>query len=127
MENIKNKISYLQGLIDGSDFDSSSKEGKIFAAMNSVLSEMVLEMEFLSDQNEYARDMIEELLDEELIDDDDFYEEEFYDEEYDDDIVDDLDLIDVECPTCHDTVYFEKDAFENNEDLICPNCSGKID
>ena len=36
------KMSYLQGLIDGLEIDSSTKEGKALIQMSEVMSELVL-------------------------------------------------------------------------------------
>ena len=36
------KMSYLQGLLDGLEIDKSTKEGKALIQMSDVLSEMVM-------------------------------------------------------------------------------------
>jgi uncharacterized protein YbaR (Trm112 family) len=33
----------------------------------------------------------------------------------------------VECPKCKETVYFDEEIFEDDEeDLVCPNCNEVI-
>ena len=74
MENISNSISYLKGLMEGLDIDTSSKEGKIFEAIMDVLDEINDTIDDLYDyQDELAEqvDMIDDDLaeiEEELID-----------------------------------------------------------
>jgi DNA-directed RNA polymerase subunit delta len=34
--------------------------------------------------------------------------------------------IEVECPHCHETVFFDEDIFDDDEDIVCPNCSETI-
>ena len=40
MENISKQIAYLRGLMDGLDYDDSSKEGRIFEGILNVLDEI---------------------------------------------------------------------------------------
>ena len=47
MENISNSISYLKGLMEGLDIDTSSKEGKIFEAIMDVLDEIIIVVIFV--------------------------------------------------------------------------------
>ena len=34
--------------------------------------------------------------------------------------------IEVECPHCHETVYFADDLFDTDNELYCPNCNESI-
>ena len=44
------KMSYLQGLIDGLEIDTSTKEGKVLIQMSEVMSELVLYVDDLQSQ-----------------------------------------------------------------------------
>ena len=69
------KMSYLQGLIDGLDIDSSTKEGKALLQMSEVMSEMVLYVEDLQSQVDELTELCD-ILDEDLgMVEDDLYED----------------------------------------------------
>ena len=38
----------------------------------------------------------------------------------------DDDFVEVECPHCGETVYFDQDMLESDEELICPNCNKPV-
>ncbi|HHY81456.1 MAG TPA: hypothetical protein GX505_02115, partial [Clostridiales bacterium] len=46
--------------------------------------------------------------------------------EEDDDDEEGTRYIEVECPHCHETVYFDEEIFEDDDDLVCPNCNETI-
>ena len=47
------------------------------------------------------------------------------DEDEDEDYFDEDDFVEVECPHCGETVYFDQEMLEG-DDLICPNCNETI-
>ncbi|MDS1030076.1 AraC family transcriptional regulator [Bacillota bacterium LX-D] len=119
MQDISKKVAYLQGLMDGLEIDASSKEGRIIVEIIKVLEEMADELKSIKAGHEELENYVETI-------DDGLYdlEEEIYEnnDSYDDE--DKNDYIEVECPECHDTVYFDADILDD-EDLIevtCPNC-----
>ena len=59
------KMSYLQGLIQGLDIDSTSKEGKALLAMTDVMNEMVVYIEDLQSQVDELTELCD-ILDEDL-------------------------------------------------------------
>ncbi len=126
MEELKKKVAFLQGLMSGMDFDSASKEGRLFKGMLEVLEEMAEDLDDLwVGQNEleyYLESMDEdlsELEDELFLDEDDFEEVDYDDVEDDDEAV-----IEVECPECGDVVYFEADVLDDDDyvEITCPHC-----
>lgn len=131
MRDLRNKIAYLQGLAEGLDLDTSTKEGRILTNIIEILDDMAFQLEELQDAQIELEDYVE-TIDEDLYDlEDDFYEVdeedddeyEFYDDD-DEDYDDEIDYIEVECPKCHDLVYFE-DGLLDDDDIIeitCPNC-----
>ena len=51
------------------------------------------------------------------------------DDEEDDDDNDDEDgdgLIEYECPHCGTVIFFDEDAFDMEEEHLCPNCHRKV-
>lgn len=119
---LKEQISYLQGLADGLEVNKESKEGRLIREMLDVLGDMadsLTDIEARQEElEEYAETISEDLSD---------LEDEVYDEEEDDDECScgHADgFIDVECPKCHEVVCFEEDIL-NDEDVAevtCPNC-----
>lgn len=126
------KMSYLQGLIDGLDIDSSTKEGKALLQMADVMNEMVMYIDDLQSQVDELSELCD-ILDSDLGD----VEEDLYDfdendcdcdcecdcDECDDDDFDfDSDeLYEVCCPGCGDTVILDEYMLEEGS-IDCPNC-----
>ncbi len=111
------KMSYLQGLIDGLDIDDSTKEGKALLAMTEVMNELVLYVEDLQSQVDELTELCD-ILDEDL----GSVEEDIYD--FDDDC--DCDCCDDDCDCCDD----EDEDFDFDDDelyeVICPTCGDSI-
>lgn len=83
---IKNKVAHLKGLMEGMEFDTSSKEGKLIDAIVDILDDMADEIELMYDDidslYEYADELDADLGDVESEvfecyddDDDDYYDE----------------------------------------------------
>lgn len=112
------KMSYLQGLLDGLDLDKSTKEGKALVQMSEVMHELVLYVEDLQSQVDELTELCD-ILDEDLgaVEDDFYDEEDFDDEDFDDD-----ELYEVTCPGCGDTILLDEGMLEEGS-LNCPNCN----
>ena len=121
------KVAYLKGLMDGLSFDKNSSEGKIIAAMADVVDDLATTVTDMDEEMETLHDYIEEI-DEDLgnveeavfdcdddccCDDDDCC--------CDDDDCDCGDVIEVDCPNCGETVFFDESI--DPEHLICPACN----
>lgn len=138
------KMSYVQGLIDGLELDNSTKEGKAIAAMAEVMQEMVMYVDDLQSQVDELTELCD-ILDEDL----GMVEEDFYDvdkcvcgddcdccnedeadfddddmEVYDDDFDFDNDdeLYEVTCPSCGDTILLDESIIDEGS-MNCPNCN----
>jgi polyhydroxyalkanoate synthesis regulator phasin len=59
------KMSYLQGLLDGLEIDNSTKEGKALLQMSEVMSELVVYVEDLQSQVDELTELCD-ILDEDL-------------------------------------------------------------
>ena len=122
---ITEKVAYLKGLAEGMELDTTTKEGKLLAAMIDVLDDMALEMEDLKDAQAELGDGLDAVSDdledvEDLIYGD---EEDEDDEEYEEL---DEDCYATTCPTCEETIYFDESILEDGE-VICPNCGEKLE
>ena len=133
------KMSYLQGLIDGLEIDASTEEGKALIQMSEVMSELVLYVEDLQSQVDELTELCD-ILDEDLgAVEDDFYddldcdecdgdcdtcdEDDDWDDDEDDFDFDDEDdeLYEITCPTCGDTILLDEGMIEEGS-INCPNC-----
>ena len=113
----KEYSSYIKGLMDGANYDTTTTEGKIIAALADLCSQMAGDIETLRDELDTANDYIEEL-DEDL----GAVEDIIYDCEDDDDDDDDDDDECCDCCGCDD----DEDSEEEFYCAMCPKCGGKV-
>lgn len=116
MSYIKEKVAYLRGLAEGMDI-GDNQQGKLFNAIIAAMDVMADAVE----ENEAAITEIDECIDD-IYDDLDNIDEYLFDDE-DDDEFDEDDFIEMECPSCGETVFFDSEMMNSGEDLICPNCN----
>lgn len=120
------KMSYVQGLIDGLDIDKSTKEGKALLAMADVMHEMVMYVEDLQAQVDELTELCD-IIDEDLGSmEEDFYDYEDSDSDDNDDdddydFDDDDELYQVICPNCGDTILLDESIIDEGS-MKCPNC-----
>ena len=133
---LNERASYIKGLCDGMELDTTSKEGKVIAALVELVSEMAVEIEDLENAvdelNEYIEEIDEDLGDVEeiLCDDEDEYDDDYEcdgdccncDEECE--LADD-EYFEVECPACGEIVCFDESI--DPEELACPACGEKFE
>jgi ribosomal protein S27E len=117
MGNIKERVAYLQGLTQGLNVSNQSAEGKLLINIIDVLDDMAEEFNNIQmvqdDLETYVESMDEDLTD---------LEEEVYED------VDREELVEVQCPSCHETVSFDASLLEGDEDLevSCPHCGDTV-
>jgi len=117
MANIKERVAYLQGLTQGLNVSSHSAEGKLLINIIDVLDDMAEEFSNIQMVQEDLETYVESM-DEDLTD----LEEEVYDDVAGDE------LVEVQCPSCHETVSFESSLLEDEDDLevSCPHCGETV-
>lgn len=121
MQDIQERVAYLEGLMAGLEVQDSSKEGKVLHEVIQVLGDIadnLVEMQTTQTELEnYMETMNEDLADLE----DDFYETDELSEDAED-------YIEVQCPECHDLVYFDADLIEDGDlvEVTCPNCDAVV-
>lgn len=117
------KVSYLKGLMEGLDIDTSTKEGKILNVMADILADMAVASEDMQEQIDEIVEVVDEI-DEDLGE----VEKDLY--EFDDDCCcgdhdvcddDDDDLYEVVCPTCGDAICLNEGMLEEGS-MTCPGC-----
>jgi hypothetical protein len=123
------KMSYLQGLMDGLDLDTTTKEGKILVQISAVMHDMVSYIEDMQGQIDELSELCD-ILDEDLgsleedvydLDSCDCEDDDEYDEEFDDD-----ELYEIQCPTCGDSIYLDDGMLEEGS-MECPNCGENLE
>ena len=111
MQNLKESVAYLQGLIEGVNIDISSKEGRVISGMLDTMGGMLDVMESIQ-AKQSELEMYLDSIDEELMEiEDDIYQ---MDDEF----------VEIECPECHDIVLFDSEILEDEDtiEVTCPNC-----
>ena len=125
----KEYSSYIKGLIDGTNLDKTTPEGKVISALAELCDQMAAEIETLRDELDVANENIQE-----LHEDLGAVEEVVY--AVDDDCCDDDDC---DCCDCDDDDDDEDgcgcgccghdDEDDDEEEFyvaMCPNCGGKV-
>lgn len=125
---LTDRVSYLQGLMDGLQIDDSTKEGKVLIQVADILQELALSVEDLEEEIDEVVELVD-TLDEDLgeleedyyeFDDDDDCED--CDEEYDSED----EFYEVICPTCGDTICLDQEMIEEGS-INCPNCNESLE
>ena len=140
---LNEKASYLKGLCDGLELDTTTKEGKLISVLIDMVSDMAKTISELEEDVDTAFDYCEEL-DEDLgaveemlldddcdcdcdcdCDDDDFECDGNCDLCDEDCELDDEEYFEVDCPACGETICF--DGSIDPEELACPACGEKFE
>lgn len=116
MRNLIEKVSYLKGLADGMELDTSKKENKLMLNIIDIMEEFA---DVISEMDEDIADIDEfvDVLDQDLSE----VEEELFGE-FD---VDDINIDEIECPECGETIYTDLDCLCDEDcdvELECPKC-----
>ena len=145
--NLTEKSAYIKGLAEGLEFDKTTKEGKILAALMELVDELATEVagikqdiDEIDEDLDYLNEYIEELDDDlQIVEDflDEEIEDDFDDEDKDDDEdfycdgdcegcdgCDDEEYFEIVCPSCGETVCFDQEL--DPETLTCPACGEKF-
>jgi len=121
MHDLRKKVAYLQGLMAGLG-NTSTNEGRILNEMLTILDNFADNLQELQ-ENQARLESYVENIDEDLLD----LEDEVYYMD-DDDELDEDDLVEVQCPDCHEIVYFDADLLDEDDiiEVTCPNCDAVV-
>lgn len=132
---LSEKMSYLKGLLDGMEIDTTTKEGKALVQMTEVMQEMANCVDDLQTQVDELSELCD-ILDSDLgeVEEDlyDFDDCDFScdcgceDDEDDDFDFDNDELYEVCCPECGDTVILDEYMLEEGS-IDCPNCGSCLE
>lgn len=123
--NITEKVSYIKGLVEGMNFDTTTNEGKLINAIIDVLNDMALEFEDIDSELDDVADIVADL--EESVCD---IEDIVYDDECDccdcdcDD--EDDDMYEITCPKCSNSIVVDFDVIAEGG-MVCPNCGEPLE
>ena len=116
-------LGYLKGLIEGLDLGDNKKETKVFSAIVDVLSNIVEDIDDMTDGVEMLADQVD-AVDEDLADLEEYVYDDYDDECDCDDCCDDDDEdeeeFEVECPLCNTPFTVDAETALNGT-VPCPN------
>ena len=127
MSKLGEKVAYLKGLAEGLRLSSETDQGKLMLAMIDAMEAFAAEAEEAKAQLNELQEYVEEIdsdvsdMEEALFSDDDDDDDD-YDDDDDDDEDDSDELIEYECPHCGTVIFFDGEAFDMEEEHLCPNC-----
>lgn len=118
----REKIAYLRGLIEGQNVSENASMTKfheaLLGALDSVASEIDELSEAYDDLREYVEDLEDEMMDMQSDLDPDMIEDGCtcgcHDEEEEYEA--------TTCPNCGRDFFYQPDAYDDDEDLLCPHC-----
>lgn len=128
MKYIREKVSFIEGLVEGLELDLTTKEGKVLDRIIEVLGDMTDALEGLADAQEELEDYAE-MIDDDLTELEEFIldeEEDWFDDDesdWDDDESDDF--YEVVCPGCGRVYLAEFEDFDNDS-VACPACGAEF-
>lgn len=117
MSDIISKVSYLSGLVDGLEINTTTKEGKILTEIVNVLKVMAEEVDEISESQKDVEDYID-AMDEDLAS----LQDDVYDNDYESFEDEGDNFVQLKCSNCGDDVYVDKDIIKQKEKITCPNC-----
>lgn len=132
MEDLRERIAYLQGLAEGLKFAEGDEQSRVIKKIIDILGDLVDEVEELRVGQEDIEDYLDNLEEDLYGDEDEECEiEEADDADGEDEECgcgcqdEDVEYVEVECPKCHDTICFEEDVLDDDDliEVTCPNCN----
>lgn len=136
MSEIKSRIAYIRGLMDGSNFNTEDANGKIVSSIVDALDMIADELDELFDSNDEIVDVIDEISDgleelEDFVYDDDDDEHHHHchchdEDDEDEDEEEENDYMEFDCPNCGHHLIYDIPSFDVEEEHFCPNCQAPL-
>ncbi len=111
---LKERASYVKGLVDGLDPDFSTKEGRILKELLQLLDDVCVAVHDLNEDIDQIYDEID-AIDQDLTEIEDSMTCDC------DDDCHDGGIYEITCPECKKVVCMDEEML-GNDDLACPNC-----
>ena len=130
MSKMGEKVAYLKGLAEGLGVTAETDKGKLMLAMIDTLEAFAEQSEETEEALRELQEVVDELdsdvgdLEEALLSEAE--DEEDDDEEEDEDDDEEEGLIEYECPHCGTVIFFDEEAFDMEQEHLCPNCNRKV-
>ncbi len=120
MDDLRERVAYLQGLVDGLKLEEGNDESRILKMVVDVIADLTDEMDILQISLEDLEDYVD-TFDDEIFEDDEL---DFDDDDYFCLEDDDIEYVEIECPQCHDIICFESEIIDDEDviEVTCPNC-----
>ena len=141
MSEVAKKVAYLKGMAEGMELKDDSVQNRLLLRMLDALEEIADEIEAIESRQDETEQYIDELdadlgeVEEFLFADDEdddecdcgcghhHHDEDDEDEDWAEEDEDDgIDFIEYECPHCKTCVYYDQEAFDLEEEHLCPEC-----
>ena len=128
MSKMSEKVAYLKGLAEGLGVSGESREDKLMLAVIDALEAFAQQSEETGEKLDELEQYVGEIdsdvsdLEEVLFSEDDDDELDEDDEDDEEDGGEDDGLIEYECPHCGTVIFFDEEAFDMEEEHLCPNC-----
>ena len=118
-------LGYLKGLIEGLDLGDNKKETKVFSAIVDVLSNLVEDIDDMTEGVEMLADQVD-AVDEDLADLEEYVYDDYDECDCDDCCDDDEEEFEVECPLCNTPFTVDAETALNGS-VPCPNCGEMLE
>ena len=119
---LKEKVSYIKGLMEGMQYDTTTQEGKLMAAVVELLDEMADEVTVMSGDVEELYTAVDVIgTDLEEVEDYLYDLDEDEEEELDEDELFEDGLYEITFPKCGEVICVDEEML-SDENLACPNC-----
>ena len=131
MSKMGEKVAYLKGLAEGLGVTAETDKGKLMLAMIDTLEAFAEQSEETEEALHELQEVVDELdsdvgdLEEVLLSEAEDEEDEDEEEDEDDD-EEEEGLIEYECPHCGTVIFFDEEAFDMEQEHLCPNCNRKV-
>ena len=128
MSKMSEKVAYLKGLAEGLGVSGESREDKLMLAVIDALEAFAQQSEETGEKLDELEQYVGEIdsdvsdLEEVLFSEDDDDELDEDDEDDEEGGGEDDGLIEYECPHCGTVIFFDEEAFDMEEEHLCPNC-----
>ena len=144
MSEVSKKVAFLRGMAEGMELKDDSVQNRFLLKMLEALEEISEELETLKEHQDETDRYIDELdsdlgdLEEVVFEEDDADEDDEDgcscgchhhdqdDEDEDDEDAEGMDFIEYECPHCGTSVYYDQEAFDLEEEHLCPSCGKEL-